>query len=315
MSSNVDISNLGKKVTNQKFAEFLKKKTMKLWNCTKDIFPSNSSVCLNREDFGKLKEYPYFVTYHTDDQSVMLFFTTDYFNNKVSFICDRKFNFYKIDINCYNDSVYLDSLFDCQLGVYQDGNYAIYVNDCVCLYGENLKNSFFDARLTNIDRFLSVDGICPPNNLYVFIKPFYKFEDISYFLKSLNVDMINGINLIPNKIPLTAGSQKNNFYWVKKGNHRVDLLVKELDNCVEIFCYNFRKPFKYAIGDNNLKNIIKELPGYEDNCIVEFVISETLFPLRVKNDKEYPCGLRIIESVLYSINEDIQLEELVDLLK
>lgn len=310
MSSCVDICKIGKKVTSEKFSDFLKKKVLRMWNCNKDVFPSNTPVCITREDFGKLKEYPYFVSYHNNSQNVMLFFTTDYFNNKVCFLCNRKFEFFRIDLSCYNDSVYLDSLFDCQIEYYTEDLYTLFLNDCVYIYGENMKNSQFDARLTNIDRFLTVDGIRPPVNLGVIIKPFFKFEDIFHFLNSLDRENIYGITLIPNKLPLSSGSQKNNFYWVNKGNHVVDLLVSEAENSIEIFCYNFRKPFKYAIGDKSLLEIVKNLPGYKNGCIIEFIINYTLFPVRVKPEKEFPCGLRVIESILYSINQDIKLDEL-----
>lgn len=309
----LNLNNIGRQIKNEKFLTYLKKTIMDLWRCKKDIYPSTVPVLLNREDFGKFNNYEYFVTSYLKEKHIQLYFFNDFFNKPTAVICDKLFNFYKINVECA-DELYLGTLFDCQIK-FTDNIYYIYINDCVCINGNSIKNMAFEYRLTIIENFINSPVLFSDENVFFKQKLYYKFTKVSEFIDDIenyNLDVYHGLLFIPNKLPLICGTQKSNMYWLKDSQYTIDLTVSEQDNCIILECYNLKKKMDYAkVTDSELINKIKQLENYSNNCIVEFkILDKTIEPTIVKLDKLFPNGLRVIEAVLYTINQSITLDDI-----
>lgn len=314
----LDLSLVGRQIKNDNLISYLKKTILSLWKCRKDIYPSSVPVLLNREDIHKLIDYEYFVTSYLKEKHILLFFFTDLFNNRMAVICDKLFNFYKIRIECIAD-VYNNTLFSCQIKQ-SDGKYFIFMNDCVCIHGDNIKNMAFEYRYTAIDNFINTNVLSFDTDFILKQKICYKFKNIYDFITEIstyNLDQSDGILFIPNKLPLMSGTQKSNMYWIKNNTHTIDLIAKENeDGTILLECYNMKKKMDYAkIISSDIINEIKALEHYKSGAIIEFtIVGTTLKPTMVKLDKLFPNGLRVIEAVLYTINQNIQLDELKDII-
>lgn len=311
MSLNLNI--IGRQIKNEKFVAYLKKTIMDIWKCKKDIYPSTVPVLLNREDFDKFRKYDYFVTSYLKEKHVQLYFFNDFFNKPTAVLCDKLFNFYKINIGCV-DEAYLGTLFDCQIKLI-DGTFFIYLNDCVCVNGNSIKNMQFEYRLTVIEEFLVKGLIFTEKDVILKQKPYYRFNKLDEFVHDLsnyNICASAGLLFIPNKLPLICGTQKSNMYWLSDSQYTIDLSVCEVDDYLILECYNLKKKMEYAkITNYEFIKKIKELDNYTNGCIVEFkILGKILEPTIVKTDKLYPNGLRIIEEVLYTINQNITIDEI-----
>lgn len=313
MKNSIDLNLVGKRINNEKFCAYLKKTIQEQWRCRKDIYPSTVPVLFNRTDFDKLNDYDYLVSIHLKEKHVILFFTTDTYNKKLCILCDKLFNFYKVNIKCLA-KVYYNSLFDCQILKNKSGEYVIYLNDCVCIYGESIKNMAFEYRNTNIEMFLQNHIIELPDKLFLLNKSYFRLGTsnlslIKYLIKEYN----SGLVFTPNNLPIISGTQKSNMFWLPLGEHTIDLQVDENEGTetLTLNSYNFKNIFKYAeITNKDLIDKIKTLENYSNGCIVEFRINnQNLIPVMVKQDKLYPNGLRVIEMVLYTITENIKLNE------
>ena len=308
----IDLNLVGKQINNEKFCVYLKKTILDQWKCKRDIYPCTSPVLVNRTDFQKIKEYDYITSVYLKEKSVILFVTTDSYNKKLCILCDKLFNFYKIELKCSNVSYY-GSLFDCQ--ILRDGdNYSIFINDCVSIFGEPIKNMSFEYRLANIELFVYNHIIEANPKISVLTKPYFRLNKPIPFSKEIIGSM--GLVFIPNNLPVISGTQKSNLLWLPNGEHTVDLQVVEdnENNDLILNSYNFKNLFKYAtISNEELITKIKELEDYQNGCIVEFNIkNKYLEPLMVKKDKLYPNGLRVIEIILYTITENIELSDFND---
>lgn len=309
----LNLNNIGRQIKNDKFVAYLKKTIMDLWRCKNDIYPSTVPVLLNREDFDKFEKYEYFITSYLKEKHVQLYFLTDFYNKPMAVLCDKLFNFYRINIECVEE-VYLGTLFDCQIKFVED-TYFIYVNDCVCIHGNNIKNMAFEYRLIAVEKFLTSNILFTNHGIILKQKVHYKLNKIGDFIKEIteyNLDASTGLLFLPNKLPLICGMQKSNMVWIKDSQYTVDLTVLDQGESIILECYNLKKKMDYAkVTDKQLIAKIRELDNYSNNCIVEFkIVNKKLEPVMVKLDKLFPNGLRVIENVLYTINQEIKLEEI-----
>lgn len=317
----LNLYKIGTQIKNEKFINFLKKSILDLWRCKKDMYPSTVPVILNKESFERFTTYDYFVTSHLKHPHIQLFFLNDLFNKPITVICDKLFNFYKVKIDCI-PNVYLKTLFDCQIREI-DGNFVIFINDCVAMNGNSIKNMAFEYRLSSIETFLN-SCILETNNRILFQqKLFYKLKTVADFIEEIteyNLDLTGGLQFIPNKLPLICGTQKSNMYWLKNNDYTVDLTV-EIEPDTEdllLYCYNLKVKTLYARihkeHNPELINTITSLDNFTSGSIVEFKVNnKTLEPTIVKIDKSFPNGLRIIETVLYAIKQNITLEDIKNL--
>lgn len=309
----LNLNTIGGQINNEKFTAYLKRTILDIWKCKKDIYPSTVPVLLNREDFDKFSKYEYFVTSYLKEKHVQVYFFNDFFNKPTAVICDKLFNFFKINVKC-TDEVYLGTLFDCQIKEF-DGVYFLYINDCVCMNGNNIKNMVFEYRLGVIENFLNTNPLFTDPRVFFKQKIHYKLKYIGEYIEKIteyNLDSSVGLLFIPNKLPLICGTQKSNMFWLTNSNYSIDLSVNEVEDGLMLDCYNLKKRMNYAkVKSPELVQKIKNMENYSNDCIVEFKISnKTLEPTIVKLDKTYPNGLRVIETVLYTINQNITKEEI-----
>lgn len=312
----LDLNKVGRHVKNEKFCAHLKKTILELWRCKKDIYPSTVPVLLNRDDLYRFENYEYFITSYIKEKHIQLFFFRDYYNKNIAVICDKLFNFYKVTIECVED-VYLNTLFDCQIKEI-NGDYLLYLNDCVCMHGNNIKNMSFEYRLSAVETFLNTNILLADQSILFKQKIFYKLRDVSDYIDEVtrfNLDASTGLLFVPNNLPLICGTQRSNLYWLQNNDYTIDLAVvedQENTDSLLLECYNLKNKFKYAkVTGQTLINKIKALENYKPGCITEFkIVNKTLEPTMVKLDKIYPNGLRVIEMVLYTINENITIEEI-----
>ena len=292
-------------IRNPKFKLFLKKKINYYYSYNKDLFPATIPILMSKDDIEKLENYEYMSTMVLDSKRVLLFFVTDYYGNNLSIICDRLFNFYCIDIDVL-DIIYKGTLFDCEM--ISDN---IYLNDIISYCGDKIRNTKFSDRLTSIDYFINISVKSSKFNLLT--KPHFKMEDYPVFISEYP-DAKKGILFIPNTKFIFPGVQKSYLKWLPNEEQSIDLQVSLENEDIIIYTYNYRNKIKYAKISSEVENgkllidKIKNLEFFTDNCIVKFLIKDgNLLPSYVKTDKVFPNGLRIIELVLYTINQNLNM--------
>ena len=140
-----------------------------------------------------------------------------------------------------------------------------------------------------------------------------------------NVDKIDGIIFMPNKLGVVSGTQYSMFKWKSPDKHTFDFQLDKCDKGLVAKVFYHNKLIEFA---NILENtepgakfisIVKNLENYKENeCIVECIfIKETqnFKPLFVRTDKNHPNSMRTIERTLFNINENIKISDFQTLIK
>ena len=312
------------KITNPNFISYLTRNLLFHWNYRGDPqFPCPQPVSIERKDFEKLKTYEYFVGVKNDGVRYIMFFTTDKNRRQLCILCDRNLNFYTIDV-VGDQSIYDGTMFDGEL-VKNGDSYTYIIYDSVCLCGNRINRDTFSSRLAEID--CCVKTLITPlktNFIEIETKTFYRLSDFVNFLEHYEtVNNKDGIIFMPNSLPVLNGTQFSMFKWKPADKHTVDFLVKEEENqdlSAHVYHQQILTKFanvKYSTSEG--KDFIDKyhtLEHKQNECILEclFVKDKHNFtPVLVRQDKNYPNGLRTVERTLFNAEEDIKITEFATL--
>lgn len=312
------------KITNPNFISYLTRNILYHWNYRGDPqFPGPQPVSIERKDFQRLKTYEYFVGVKNDGIRYIMMFVRDKTNKSLCILCDRNLNFYTVDL-VGDEAIYNGTMFDGEL-VKNGDSYTYIIYDAVILCGNRINRNHFSSRLAEID--CCVKTLLSPiktNFIEIETKTFYKLNDFVNFLEHYEtVTNKDGIIFMPDSLPVLNGTQFSMFKWKPSDKHTVDFLMREGDdNNLSAYVYHHQKLTKFAnikYSSEEGKDFIDKyhsLDNSQNECILEclFVKEKQNFtPVLVRQDKNYPNGLRTVERTLFNAEEDIKITEFASL--
>ena len=291
-------------------------------------FPAPQPVSLERKDFEKLQKYQYSVSVKLDGIRFLLYFIRDKNERNQCILINRALNFYSVYLDV-EQSMFNGTLLDGEL-IYnnQYNRWDFSVHDAIILSGNKVNKLPHSVRLTDTRLCLNTFvNYYNENNVFnIYVKYFYSFENFEIFKKEVFDQSENndGIIFMPENLPVISGTQYSMLKWKPEKKHTFDFLVKESDIGLEAYVFHmsnlklFANIHKKTTEGKTFIDSCKELNNYKDECIVECTFDKNINnfnPILIRTDKTHPNSLRTIERTLFNINENIQLEEFVELLK
>ena len=247
------------------------------------IFPAPQPVSIEKKDFVKLNQYKYSVSLKLDGFRFLMYFIKDRNNTNQCILINRALQFFNITINA-EETIYNGTLLDGELIYNSDTKqWDFYIHDAVIICGNKINKLAHSVRLEDtsccINTFIYSDNI-----INIKVKEFYPFEKLTDFIENVYKlsDNNDGIILMPENLPVIAGTQYSMLKWKPDNKHTFDFLVKEVENNLEIIIFHLGKLIPFAKVHNKTDEgykfieITKKLTGYSNECIIECKFNKTL---------------------------------------
>jgi len=327
---NIENSPKGYLIKNKQFINYLTKTINFCYQIKGNdlTFPAPQPVSLERKDFEKLQKYQYSVSLKLDGIRFLLYFIKDKNERNQCILINRALNFYCIYLDV-DQSMFNGTLLDGEL-IYnnQFNRWDFSIHDAILLNGNKVNKLPHSVRLSDARLCLNsfVNYYNENNVLYLYVKNFYSFDNFEIFKKEIFDESKNndGIIFMPENLPVISGTQYSMLKWKPHDKHTFDFLIKESEIGFEAYVYHMSNlklfaniHIKTEEGKAFIENC-KKLLNYKEDCIVECTFNNKInnfTPILIRTDKTHPNSLRTIERTLFNINENIQLEEFVELLK
>ena len=229
---------LGKPIP-EKNTELLKAECRKLCGWERETFPGSQPVSLARRNLQSLIKMPYVVCEKSDGERFLLLN-----QNNETFMIDRKFAFYRVDLKAYFKETSKISLLDGELitdGTGTNGEtngtvrYLIY--DAVHIYGESVRDLPLLERLHKVQLLVknSVSGtsssLLPSFPMY--LKDFFHVKhslDVYCTLAKRLPHYCDGLIFTPMKLPYIPGTCRQLLKWKPAELNTVDFTLKIIFN-------------------------------------------------------------------------------------
>ncbi len=309
------------KVSDVKLLQELKSTLLGFWPKRKNNnFPAPLPVSIERKNFDALKKFPYVISLKSNGTRYLLMA----YNEKV-YLIDRVFDFYQVSQN-FNKNIYGSTtetscglLLDGEMMPGPEGRNEYIVHDCICLFSKDITKEYFTDRYDSIS--LAISLWSPQNSDFdIRIKKFYMYNDISEEIVNSADHDIDGLIFTPVKLGIGTGTQHTLFKWKQK--HTFDFKIVDENNEYVSYVYDKQLLKKYAsVKKRNIKfsRLLKtNCPNFKSGDIVECTFNikdETFEPLFIRTDKSHPNSLYTIEKTIINIKENINLEEIISIIK
>jgi hypothetical protein len=297
----------------------------------RDFFPAPQPVSLERRDLYKLKEYEYLVCAKSDGMRFLLVLYAG-----VTYMVDRAFKFYKVNVHFKNKELYKEEPYDHQLGGIFDGELVMnkkekwqyVIHDCINIHGKDMSKNIFHVRHAEIIKLVSDYWVSENSEFRITSKQFFPFKQL-YLLNKLIIEdkldhKTDGIICTPANKKIGIHTQYDLFKWKPRHLHTFDFkIIKDSEQGIVAYVNKNGTHIKYACAPPNtdeekkfLDALSKNCPEFFNNCIVECeYIDDNYIPVKIRLDKTHPNSLFTVRKTLCNIKENITIEELIELSK
>tara|TARA_Y100000741_G_C18227613_1_gene548476 strand:- start:200 stop:1114 length:915 start_codon:yes stop_codon:yes gene_type:complete len=284
-----------------------------IWTGKSDMyFPLQNSINIEKKYIYKLKNFNY-IFYKKNTQETKraaLFLFLDKNGNNTSVIILKDFTIYKIEILC-SDEYYQGSIFDIS---YNEETICIYDTFSIC--GQKINKYTFSDRIGEADTFIHNTSKC---NIQLNIVEY--FNDIN---NCKDITENEEIFMIPNNLPIITGINYSCFKWKPCNLITFSLKAKKEKDDILMYSTIFKNDTLFAKihysdpeGKKYIKSI-KNLEDFNDNCIIDFNISDgnarkMIDIIKVNTYKTIPTTVRTIEKILLVKQENITIEDITNI--
>lgn len=193
----------------------------------KNRFPGSNPCSLERADFPKLKQQPYFVCEKTNGVRFIVFCCT-YNDTKVCAMIDRAMTIYLLPLQAMPTAMFQGSVFDCELAFNKvDRQWQLLVFDAYVVCGVPLFHKPFSQRMGALGRAMTVYTCVNGDPLPIKIKSFWPTHSFSAY-RNIEASAstffdIDGLILTPELSHATIGRHTELFKL--KTKHTLDFVV------------------------------------------------------------------------------------------
>ena len=266
-------------------------------------FPGPNPCSLERSDFPKLRQQPYFLAEKTDGVRFLWLCCT--FNTlNVSAIVDRSMAAYLLPLHAVPTAMFQGSVVDCELAFNKvENTWHLMAFDAYVVSGVPVFNLPFSHRLAALQRAMTVYEACASDPLSVRVKRFFPtcmFRDfLGHMHEVERYFAVDGIILTPELSHASIGRHTELFKL--KTKHSVDFLVGPGPCDLGVFLPSARDHVVVA----GLREPLA--PG----CIAECVSSpDGVWDLVcVRTDKSTANDMLTYEKTLLNAREGITIDE------
>lgn len=331
--ANRDTGPMSIRIYDEELLKTLRKIILNHWKTTddEDFFPAPQPVSLERRDLSKLIEHEYLVCAKSDG---MRFLLVCYGGN--SYMVDRAFKFYKVNLNFKNDELYnsngpyddmLGGIFDGELVLNKQGKWQYVIHDCVNIHGKDISKYIFPPRYSEVIKLTCDYWIAEGSEFRITSKQFFPFKQLSLLNRLIKEDKLDhktdGIICTPKNEKVGSHTQYNLFKWKPRELHTFDFkIVKNQDG---IMAYVNKKGvhIPHAAAPRGSKEekifvdgLTKNCPEFTNNAIVECDyddVNDVYTPIKLRLDKTHPNSYFTVKKTICNIKENISMEELIEL--
>jgi len=325
--ANKETGPIAYKVNDEGLLDTLKKIILSHWQITdgKYFFPAPQPVSLERRDFSKLIDFEYLVCAKSDGMRFLLICY-----DKISYMVDRAFKFYKVTLN-FKEELYkngsLGCIFDGELVCNKQEKWQYVLHDCINMYGNDVSKHIFPVRYVEITKFIADIWMATGSEFRIIGKQFFNFKQLSMLMKLINDDKLDhktdGLIFTPKNKKIGSHTQYDLFKWKPRNLHTFDFKInKSSDGIIAYVNKNgIHIPFASAPHGSNeekifLRGLEQNCPEFINNSIVECDYDDhedTYKPIKLRLDKTHPNSFYTVQKTIGNIKENITYAELIEL--
>lgn len=268
------------------------------------FFPGPQPVSVERRHFTQLKKRNYVVCEKTDGvRHVMMCFT--YQDKNMCIITNRNLDMYLVNLRIPTSAYESKVILDGEIVKSHEGRWMFMVYDIV-IPGN------FPERFKTADKIVSKIMNVSKNIFVVKLKKFFKLKQFSELQDVKFPYHVDGYVFTPEDEPIKVGTHETMFKWKPLIQNTIDFQMKKRPNSDNWGMYLQEK------GVLMYENEISP-----DECPPEFMVEDLIaecmyvpehqswFPIKIRDDKNFPNARRTFYRTLVNLKEDIQSNEFI----
>lgn len=266
------------------------------------IFPGPQPISIERKHFPLLRRSNYVVCEKTDGvRHVMMCFKHE--NKNMCLITNRNLDMYLVNLRVPTSAYEKGTILDGEIVKSLEGRWMFMVYDIV-IPGN------FPERFQAADKIVSKIVNISKNIFVVKLKKFFKLNQFSELQNVEHPYHVDGYVFTPEDEPIRIGTHETMFKWKPLVQNTIDFQMKKRPNSENWGMYLQEKGI-----------LMYETEISPSDCPPEFMVEDLIaecmyvpdhqawFPLRIREDKNFPNARKTFYRTLVNLKEDIQVSE------